>query len=716
VYLNGLKVLEVGDSVAGAAAADTLRQFGATVEKLRPRTAPTTSHSGEVLRELLDAEKTMEVADLRREYVAERAGTADVVLVDRVAGWDIEAMTLADYAGWVGASNRRAWVTVSAFGLTGPRAAWIASELVVSAGSGFLDCSRDEATDDWLPTAGAQSLLAAGTAAALAACHAVDQFRATGNPVHADVSAQEAALCVGPAIQCSSLLLGGVGEVGKSRMGAPNRSYPCTDGYVHISAMEERHWQGVVHVLGLQEWAASLTGNAVRLSEAARIDAAVAAWTVRHGKLECESLLQAAGVPATAVLAPSEIPVGRHFAARGTITPVELPTVGSTKVVGRSYTTTQPTFESLRAAPRTGRADLGVRGLRVLEASHVLSVPLTGALLGAMGADVIKLEDPVRPEFYRRSGPFIDGETGPDRGVLFAMSNHSKRSGAATIGFADTTVRGLFDQCDVWVENLGAKRSGDAGLDAESLAAGRPGILAVSSSGYGHDGPNADYRVYAYNVQAACGMSALTTGTDGMPGEFRGAWADFITGYYLATLVAAWAISEHDAGSSTSVDFSMVELAAARHNEFIAAGIDTRAEAIVESDARDWVLRLDEGAGVAISATATELVKALQVTQDWGAEPDTETLKAFLVRECAARGAEEFCEWLQDTGIACTPVVGAQELVNTPHLQARGLFAEVTHPVWGSRRMLGLPWALDGHRPAIQPPPLLGDTDGWRER
>ena len=60
----------------------------------------------------------------------------------------------------------------------------------------------------------------------------------------------------------------------------------------------------------------------------------------------------------------------------------------------------------------------------MLEAGRVLAVPLAGALLGALGAEVTKLEDLARLDMYRRRGPYIDGEPGTERGAYFALMNH----------------------------------------------------------------------------------------------------------------------------------------------------------------------------------------------------------------------------------------------------------------------------------------------------
>src|SRR5260370_40583202 len=72
--------------------------------------------------------------------------------------------------------------------------------------------------------------------------------------------------------------------------------------------------------------------------------------------------------------------------------------------------------------------DRGLGGLRILELTHVLAGPIVGSLLGAMGADVVRLEDERRLDIYRRTGPFADGIAGLERGAYFAVANFSKRS------------------------------------------------------------------------------------------------------------------------------------------------------------------------------------------------------------------------------------------------------------------------------------------------
>jgi crotonobetainyl-CoA:carnitine CoA-transferase CaiB-like acyl-CoA transferase len=87
-----------------------------------------------------------------------------------------------------------------------------------------------------------------------------------------------------------------------------------------------------------------------------------------------------------------------------------------------------------------------------------------------------------------------------------------------------------------------------------------------------------------------------------------------------------------------------------------------------------------------------------------------DALDEALDAELARMSKEEAFERLQRAGIACAPVLSATELVEDEHLNARGLFQLVTHPIWGSRRSPGLPWRIDGDGPvAITAPPVLGE-------
>jgi crotonobetainyl-CoA:carnitine CoA-transferase CaiB-like acyl-CoA transferase len=667
-FLDGLRVLELGDGVAGSAAASLLWALGAEVTAAvdpasphrhgRPRAGDGTS----LLARSLDRGKNIRTPSTLVEVEA-LVAQADVVVVDRVHGARgplVALSAVVDHVAFVDAHRDPAWVTISAFGLTGPRAGDVATELTVAAASGMLSAVRDERTGQPLKLGGQQSLLNTGQAAALAACHAVD-LRADGGPVHLDLSAVEATLAMGPVLEVGGVLLDTASVGGAKRYGAPASFYRCTDGLVRISAMEDHQWQGVVTAMGSPAWAKGFATVEARIADPDEVDRHVAGWAATKTKLDAETELQAHGVPATAVYSPAEILASPQLAHRQAFDRMALGDGCDATVVGLPFRTTATGGE---------RRHRSLRGLRVLEASRVLAVPLAGAILGALGAEVIKLEDLPRLDMYRRRGPYIEAEAGMERSAYFALMNHSKGSAGFDVDADRERLSALVDASDVVLENLGPKRATALALGASSAPATHPDLLTISSSGFGQDGPHAEYRAYAYNLQASGALGYLTRNLDGESAEIDIAWADLISAYALATIVAAWAVGPNG-NVGAGIDFSMTDLVVSHFNEHLAA-------ASLDPDADD-------------ADRANEL--APYVVNE--VRPDGDGWQAVSVE---VEGGEALIE----------PVLDAAALVADEQLAARGFFVAVEHPEWGTRRLVGLPWRPHGAAALpLRPPPVL---------
>jgi crotonobetainyl-CoA:carnitine CoA-transferase CaiB-like acyl-CoA transferase len=711
-FLDGLRVLETGDGVAGSYATSVLGGFGAHVTKvvdpatpvhrLRPALADGTS----LLASVLD--------DGKETVGADPGGEFDVVVCDRVtSGPDPDG-----YLASVAARNRRAWVTISAAGLSGPRRRAFGTELTVAAAGGLLSAASDPSTGQPLKLAGCQALLSAGQVAALAACHALDRSRRDG-PVHLDVSAQEAALVTGPVLRVVHALLNCTGDAGARRYGAPAGFYPCSDGVLRISAMEDHQWEGLVRALGAPAWAEPYGSTGARTEHAQEIDAQLAAVTATRAKRDLEEALQANGVPATAMYSPEEILASAHYAARRSWRAVD---VSGTRVTVMGT----PVRTVAHAEPPAPSPATGLAGAKIAEAGHVLAVPLAGALLGAMGAQVTKLEDPARMDMYRRRGPFIDSTPGTERAAYFAAVNHSKRS--RTVSLDDARgVEDAIDGADVVVENFGPGRARRLGVDAARLATAHPALLAFSSSGFGHDGPWSSYRAYAYNLQTSCGLGYLTRTASGAPVEIDMAWADLVSGFAIATIVAAWAAGP-GGRVGAGLDFSMAELITSRFNEFLAAasvGVHTTdrgndqypyAPCGVYPAGGDWIALAVDG-DAEWAATARVLGIEPGATGADARYERREALDAEIGRVTSGRDARALVRALEDAGVAAAVVETAPTLITDAHLAERGFFVEVSHPDWGARRLIGLPWRVAGEAPfALTPPPLLEGAPAGAER
>lgn len=735
-FLNGLRVLELGDGVAGASATGLLAALGADVTALVDPSSPhrrgrPTVASGcdgtSLLGAVLDRGKRLVDASDLATVLGLLAEPADLVVFDRVSGATGCLSSLAgldDYIAFVDEHNRAAWVTISAFGLTGPRAADTATELTVAAASGMLASVRDERTGQPLKLGGQQSLLNTGQAAALAACHAID-LATHGGRTHLDLSAMEAALAMGPVLEVGGRLLETASVGGARRYGAPASFYACTDGLVRISAMEDHQWRGVVAAMGSPPWAERFATVDARIEAPDEIDQMVAQWTRTRTKRETETELQANGVPATAVYSPAEILDSPQLAHRQAFE--TLATEGGTDatVVGLPFAVVAG-GNGDRPERRRRRS---LRGLRVVEASRVLAVPLAGAILGSLGAVVEKLEDLPRLDMYRRRGPYVDGEAGPERSAYFALMNHSKGSVAFDVDADRPRLDALLESADVVIENLGPKRATALGMAASVAPAAHPDLLALSSSGFGQDGPHADYRAYAYNLQASGALGYLTRNHVGESAEIDIAWADLISAYALATIIAAWAVGP--AGNAgAGVDFSMTDLVVGHFNEYLAAASLGREDGSVDR-ANDLAPFAPHGVYATTDGWLTIAVDGddeYQRLVGYFGHPSlqdprfaTALGRLELRRELDERLANLvsghsggfLAERLQALGVAAQAVVGAADLIGDPQLEARGFFVQVEHAEWGRRPIVGIPWRPFGAGPlALRASPLLGAKVG----
>lgn len=700
MFLDGLTVLEIGAGTSGAWAGATLRDLGATV--LRAPLGGGTPESPYL--ELLAQDKHRVDAATVAEALG-AVGRVDVVVLDRVG--DVPGDVPADlktYRAVVAALNPAVWVTISAYGLTGPDASEFGSDYTVCASAGVLAYVRDgRGRPRSLP--GQQALLAAGQVAVLAALHGIDR-RSADHPLHLDVSAQEAMIATGPVLQCAERMLKFVVRGGAKRFGSPAGWYDCTDGRVYIATHEDHQWEGIKRAIRPPEPIASWHTAAERIEHSAVIDEFVSKWVAGRTKDTVESELQAAGVPATALNSLDDVRESAKLAFRGRwrtdrIAGRTVRTMGAPYIVRRADGTAEPDG---RPVPRR------LTELRVAEASHILAGSMAGALLGVMGADVVKIEDVGRLDQYRRSGPFIDGHEDLEWSGYFAIANHSKHSLAVR---DRSEVERIVASADAVIENWGTSRSRRYGLDSESVGRRWPAKLAVSSSGFGHEGPLADYRVYAYNLNGWCGLLDTLSGSDGSLPGLDFAWADFVSAFGIATLVAAWVVgggSRDDGTPGAQVDSAMAEVVVQRLNALL-----VEADSGAPTEAPVDLLFETDGGSARLAVTLRRQHDRKHLASLLGTDTANDDELRTGLRPLAAA---DIASALRRAGIPARTVLDADDLIADRHLADRGFFAAVDHPAWDTRRIIGVPWRFADAGPlSLRPPPLLGDAnaDGpWR--
>jgi crotonobetainyl-CoA:carnitine CoA-transferase CaiB-like acyl-CoA transferase len=730
--LSGVRVAEIGTSVAAAAAGARLRDLGAAVTRYRPACQPAAAepeaaepaaaagqlspdgYLGQVRSGFLGKGKAAETAGPELEDLLAAASDADITLLD-LAGTDIGPLLPDEqrYCKLVESLNHNVWLSISPFGFGGPLSGFLGCELTFAASGGPLRGTHP--AGDQRPTGlpGAQASYAAAQVAVLAALHGLDTLRHDGAPVHLDVSVQESVLAATELLACTTELMHS-SRGGSERTGPPRGLYPCVDGFVHILLFSDRQWLGLRRALGDPEWAAGIIAVPDRVAHAAQIDEALSAWTADQQKGDCARALQGFGVPAAPLNSPDDLRSDEGLRSR--------------RFFDRSpYSVLYPPSPPIAvASPQQAQgsatpAGAGLRGLRVVECGHVLAVPYAAAILGAMGADVLRVDDTAHPDAYIANGPYVDTVPGPGRGCYFLAVNHSKQRTGFDVEADPDRLHALVDGADVLLENWGQSRFRRA--LARKGAPARRATLTVNSSGYGHTGANSSWRAYAYNIHAYAGATFLASERAGEPAELEGAWADLATGLEIAALVAAWAIGSRPAGS-TVVDLSMSEIVASHFAEFI-----TASDADLESadpdlheycatghgrDAPHGTYRTEHGeawVAVAVSgqaewASLCQILDCPQMAKDplfaTGRDrlANREALDRAIVALLYPRQADDLVHRLQSSGIrACRAWSGA-ELAHNEQLASREMFPELNLPVVGRQRLVGIPWRfVNGGRP-----------------
>ena len=169
-------------------------------------------------------------------------------------------------------------------------------------------------------------------------------------------------------------------------------------------------------------------------------------------------------------------------------------------------------------------------GLKVIDLTRVLAGPFCTMLLGDLGADVVKIEEPALGDDTRGWAPFIDGWS-----TYFLGVNRNKRSLALNLKSAEgaEVLARLIRQADVLVENLRPGTLARLGFGYEQAAALNPRLIYASVTGYGHTGPRRDEAGYDPVLQAESGLMDITGPADGEPSRVGVAMTDFLAGQFM---------------------------------------------------------------------------------------------------------------------------------------------------------------------------------------
>lgn len=375
-----------------------------------------------------------------------------------------------------------------------------------------------------------------------------------------------------------------------------------------------------------------------------------------------------------------------------------------------------------------------LEGIKVLEYGNFISAPFCGKLFADFGADVIKIEEPVVGDESRQYGPFVGDVPTPETSGLFMYLNTNKRG--ITLNLRTPTGQHIFKQLlkttDIFIEN-NSKLMEEIGLDYAHLKKANKQLIVTSITPYGQTGSYKRRRGYAINCSALGGMS-FTIGEPRRqpltPPLSLGHYQSGIVAAIASTAALLWRKSTY---RGYSVDVSEAETWATWHTgilmtSYIMHGLKrSRWGNRTPGFYPYTILPCKDGYVSMIAIQGYQWKKFLELIgnghiPDWySSDPRfqdrremgqkyADELDALLAPWLMAHSKEEIFTLCQEKGIPFTPVRNMAEVVNSPHLEARGYFTEVGRKETGSFKIPGAPFKLSSTPWRIRrAAPLLGE-------
>ncbi|MBI4637935.1 MAG: CoA transferase [Candidatus Rokubacteria bacterium] len=364
-----------------------------------------------------------------------------------------------------------------------------------------------------------------------------------------------------------------------------------------------------------------------------------------------------------------------------------------------------------------------LEGVRVLDLTRVLAGPFSAMMLGDMGAEVIKLEEPGKGDDTRSWPPFAGGEA-----TYFMSVNRNKRSLTLNLKAPEgqAILRKLVRKSDVLIENFRPGTMDRLGFGYRALARLCPRLVYCSISGFGEAGPEAQRAGYDLIVQAESGIMDLTGFADGPPVKVGNSIADLVAGMMAAHGIVLALLARSRTRRGQKVEIGMLDVMAAlltyqAGSYFGTGGRPTRRGNAHPSIVPYEVFRTADAylvLGVANTSLWQRCCAALE-RPELAKDPryDTEakrvqhrdTLVPLLNEILAARSADEWLKRLEAAGVPAGRIRSVAEVCESAHLRARGMIVTLPHPTAGTVTVMGVPVRLHGTPGAVTaPPPLLG--------
>jgi len=396
----------------------------------------------------------------------------------------------------------------------------------------------------------------------------------------------------------------------------------------------------------------------------------------------------------------------------------------------------------MTADPSAPEAEkLPLAGLRIVDISNVISLPYASGLLADLGAEVIKVEGHSRVDTTRGgqiSSVLCDNRVGDDpwnRVGGFNLLNRGKKSVALDLSkpTGREVLTDLIKVSDVVMENFTPRVMRSWGLDYPNAAKLRPGLIMISCSGFGHNGPYSPYPGQATTLEATHGLAHVTGYRGGDPSKAGQSFVDFLATWALVSGTMLGLRYRHRFGTGLWVDVGMYQLGTYMLSERV---LDWQANGrlgerlgnrhpflapqgcyrCAGDDAWCTLLARDDVEWAALCRTIgkPELATDERFATNDARMANHDAIDAIISAWMQGQTKFAAMELLQAAGVPAGAVFDARDLHFNEHMKARGLLETVAYPperqMGKRRKVIGRPWKLSKMPLVVRGPgPRLGE-------
>jgi formyl-CoA transferase len=367
---------------------------------------------------------------------------------------------------------------------------------------------------------------------------------------------------------------------------------------------------------------------------------------------------------------------------------------------------------------------LPLERLRVLDLTRALAGPFCSQMLGDMGADVLKVEQPGVGDNARGWGPpFQGGESS-----YFLSVNRNKRSLALNLRDerGAEVLRRLVLQSDVLLENFVPGTLDRLGFSYAACRALKPNLIYCSISGFGQIGPERERSAYDQVLQGLGGIMSITGEVGGPPMRVGIAIADIMAGMFAAYAVQVALYHRERTGVGQMIDTSLLDgqlaMLTYQAGRYFATGDAPPSSGNQHPTIVPYGVYRASDAYFNLAVGTEDLWRrfcaALEL-EPLRADPRFTTnrdrlahraeLNALLEPLFAGHTINQIQELMDQASVPCGAVRDLHSVFTDPQVAALGLIEALDHPTAGAIKVVGPPYRLSETPPSVRlPPPLLG--------